>query len=164
MNFLLWNSPQIQKQLVITITFTPLLYQRAQLSRQVNITAARLIAEFLPVASIVGPSSDTKARQRSFQLSSSLTSYVILEERISVEKMPSLRLASRQVCGIFSWLMVDFGHPSLLWVGPTPGKVVLGSIGKEVEQALGSKPVSDISPWPLPQSMPPGCFCLRFLC
>jgi len=32
-----------------------------------------------------------------------------------------------------------------------PGLVVLGSIGEQVEQARGSKPVKTIPPWPLHQ-------------
>jgi hypothetical protein len=33
--------------------------------------------------------------------------------------------------------------------GAIPGLVVLGSIRKQAEQARGSKPVSNIPPWPL---------------
>ena len=40
--------------------------------------------------------------------------------------------------------------------GTTLGLVVLGSIRKQSEQAMGSKPVSSISPWPLHQLLPPG--------
>jgi hypothetical protein len=36
-----------------------------------------------------------------------------------------------------------------------PGLVVLGSIRKEAEQAKRSKPISHISPWPLPQLLLP---------
>lgn len=33
--------------------------------------------------------------------------------------------------------------------GAIPGLVVLGSIRKEAEQVMGSKPVSSSPPWPL---------------
>jgi hypothetical protein len=36
-----------------------------------------------------------------------------------------------------------------------PGLVVLGSIRKQAEQARGSKPVRNISPWPLHQLLLP---------
>jgi hypothetical protein len=39
--------------------------------------------------------------------------------------------------------------------GPIPGLVVLGSIRKQAEQARGSKPVSNIPPWPLHQLLLP---------
>jgi hypothetical protein len=39
--------------------------------------------------------------------------------------------------------------------GAIPGLVVLGSIRKQAEQARGSKPVSDIPPWPLHQLLLP---------
>jgi hypothetical protein len=42
--------------------------------------------------------------------------------------------------------------------GTIPGLVVLGSIRKEAEQAMGSKPVSSIPPCPLYQLLPPGSF------
>jgi hypothetical protein len=37
-----------------------------------------------------------------------------------------------------------------------PGLVVLDSIRKQAEQAKGSKPVSNIPPWPLHQLLLPG--------
>uniref|UniRef100_A0A8I6GF30 Spire-type actin nucleation factor 2 n=1 Tax=Rattus norvegicus TaxID=10116 RepID=A0A8I6GF30_RAT len=40
--------------------------------------------------------------------------------------------------------------------GAVPGLVVLGSIRGQAEQARGSKPVSNIPPWPLHQLLPPG--------
>ena len=40
--------------------------------------------------------------------------------------------------------------------GATPGLVVLGSIRKQAEQAMGSKPGSSTPPWPLHQLLPPG--------
>ena len=33
--------------------------------------------------------------------------------------------------------------------GATPGLVVLGSVRKQAEQAIGSKAVSSTAPWPL---------------
>jgi hypothetical protein len=39
--------------------------------------------------------------------------------------------------------------------GTIPGLVVLGSIRKQAEQAMGSKPVSSIPPWPLHQLLLP---------
>jgi hypothetical protein len=39
--------------------------------------------------------------------------------------------------------------------GAIPRLVVLGSIRKQAEQARGSKPVSNIPPWPLHQLLPP---------
>ena len=36
------------------------------------------------------------------------------------------------------------------------GMVILGSIRKQAEQARGSKPVSNILPWPLHQLLLPG--------
>ena len=39
--------------------------------------------------------------------------------------------------------------------GAIPGLVVLGSIIKQAEQARGSKPVSNIPPWPLHQLLLP---------
>jgi hypothetical protein len=49
----------------------------------------------------------------------------------------------RSSCKAFSQLVIKGEGPS--WV------VVLGSIRKQVEQARGSKPVSNIPPWPLNQ-------------
>ena len=40
--------------------------------------------------------------------------------------------------------------------GATPGLVVLGSIRKQAEQAMGSKLVSSSPLWPLHQPLPPG--------
>jgi hypothetical protein len=39
--------------------------------------------------------------------------------------------------------------------GAIPGLVVLGSIRKQAEQGRGSKPVSNIPPWPLHQLLLP---------
>jgi hypothetical protein len=40
--------------------------------------------------------------------------------------------------------------------GTISGLVVLGSVRKQAEQARGSKPVSNILPWPLHQLLLPG--------
>ena len=39
--------------------------------------------------------------------------------------------------------------------GAIPGQVVLGYIREQAEQARGSKPVSNIPPWPLHQLLLP---------
>ena len=57
----------------------------------------------------------------------------------------------------FSQLVINGGGPSPQWMGPIPGLVVLGSIRKQAEQAMVSKPVSSsIPPWSLHQLLPPG--------
>jgi hypothetical protein len=59
----------------------------------------------------------------------------------------------RSSCKAFSQLVIKGGGPI---VGDAiPGLVILGSIRKQVEQARGSKPVSNISLWPLHQSLLP---------
>ena len=60
-----------------------------------------------------------------------------------------------QVKGIF--FVSDWWKRASLPIvgGATPGLVVLGSIRKEAEQAVKSKPVSNIPPWPLHQLLPP---------
>jgi hypothetical protein len=40
--------------------------------------------------------------------------------------------------------------------GAIPVLVVLGSLRKQAEQAMGSKPISNIPPWSPPQLEPPG--------
>jgi hypothetical protein len=57
-------------------------------------------------------------------------------------------------CKAFSQLVINRGKGPL-WVVPSPRLVVLGSIRKQAEQARGSKPVSNIPPWPLHQLLPP---------
>jgi hypothetical protein len=39
--------------------------------------------------------------------------------------------------------------------GAIPGQVLLGSIREQAEEARGSKPLSNISPWPLHQLLFP---------
>ena len=51
-----------------------------------------------------------------------------------------------QLWGILS--ISDQGGGSLVG-GAIPGLVVLGSVREQAEQARGSKPVSNIPPWPL---------------
>ena len=65
----------------------------------------------------------------------------------------------------FSQLVIKGEGPSTLWVEPSlaqpivsgaiPGLVNLGSIRKQAEPVRGSKPVSDIPPWPLHQLLLP---------
>jgi hypothetical protein len=56
-------------------------------------------------------------------------------------------------CGTFSLLVIKGEGP---FVDRTiPGLVVLGSIREQAEQARGSKPVSNIPPWPLHQLLLP---------
>jgi hypothetical protein len=57
----------------------------------------------------------------------------------------------RSSCKAFSQLVIKVRGPL---VG-VPGLVVLGSIRKQAEQARGSKPVSNIPPWPLHQLLLP---------
>jgi hypothetical protein len=59
----------------------------------------------------------------------------------------------RSNCKAFSQLVIKAGGP--LVGGAIPGLVVLGSIRKQAEQARGSKPVSNIPPWPLHQLLLP---------
>jgi hypothetical protein len=55
--------------------------------------------------------------------------------------------------GVFSQLVIKEERP--LVGGAIPGLGVLGSITKQAEQARGSKPVSNIPPWPLHQLLLP---------
>jgi len=55
----------------------------------------------------------------------------------------------RSSCKAFSQLGIKAGGPIV--GGDIPGLVVLGSTRKQDEQARGSKPVSNIPPWPLHQ-------------
>ena len=74
---------------------------------------------------------------------------VIWEEGTSIEKIASPGYACEQVCGVFSWLMIDVGGPSLLWVVPTLGLVVLSALSKQAEQAMDRELTSSTPPWPL---------------
>ena len=56
----------------------------------------------------------------------------------------------RSSCKAFSQLVIKGGGQPIVG-GAIPGLVDLGSIRKQAEQAKGSKPVSDIPPWPLHQ-------------
>jgi hypothetical protein len=53
----------------------------------------------------------------------------------------------------FSQLVIKRGGP--LVGGAIPGLVIFGSVRKQAEQARGSKPVSNIPPWPLHQLLLP---------
>jgi len=59
----------------------------------------------------------------------------------------------RSSCKAFFQLVIKGG--GLLVRGTIPGLVVLGSIREQAEQARGSKPVSNIPPWPLHQLLLP---------
>jgi hypothetical protein len=59
----------------------------------------------------------------------------------------------RYSCGAFSQLVIKQRWP--LVGGTISGLVVLVSIRKQAEQARGSKPVSNISPWSLHQLLRP---------
>ena len=59
----------------------------------------------------------------------------------------------RSSCGAFSQLVINGGGPVV--GGAIPGLVVLSSIRKQAKQARGSKPVSNIPPWPLHQLLFP---------
>jgi hypothetical protein len=55
------------------------------------------------------------------------------------------------------FLVINVGGPRPLWVGTSLGcLLVLGSIGKQAELSMGSKPVSSTHPRPLQQLLPPG--------
>ena len=53
-------------------------------------------------------------------------------------------------CKVLSQLVIK-GRAQPTVGGAIPGLVVLGSIRKQAEQARGSKPASNIPPWPLHQ-------------
>ena len=62
----------------------------------------------------------------------------------------------RSSCKAFSQIVIKGGRGGSIVGGAIPGLVVLGSIRKKAEQAGGSKPVSNIPPWPLHQILLPG--------
>jgi hypothetical protein len=59
----------------------------------------------------------------------------------------------RSSCRAFSQLVIKRG--GLIVCVAIPGLIVLGTIRKQAEQARGSKPVSNIPPWPLHQLLLP---------
>jgi hypothetical protein len=59
----------------------------------------------------------------------------------------------RSSCKAFSQLLIKGKRP--LVGGTISGLVVLGSIREQAEQARGSKPVKNISPWSLHQPLLP---------
>ena len=59
----------------------------------------------------------------------------------------------RSSCKAFSQLVVKGGGPIV--GGAIPGLVVLGPIRKKAEQTRESKPVRNITPWPLHQLLLP---------
>jgi hypothetical protein len=56
----------------------------------------------------------------------------------------------RSSCGAFSQLRVIKGRGPIVG-GAIPGLVVLDFIREQAEKARGSKPVRNITPWPLHQ-------------
>jgi hypothetical protein len=58
----------------------------------------------------------------------------------------------RSSCKAFSQLVIKEERPL---AGGTISELVLGSIREQAEQARGSKPVSNIPPWPLHQLLLP---------
>jgi len=60
----------------------------------------------------------------------------------------------RPSCKAFSQLMIK-GRTQPMVGGAIHGLVVLGSIREQAEEARGSKPVSNIPPWPLHQLLLP---------
>ena len=72
------------------------------------------------------------------------TAGVITEKGASVEE--------RSSCKAFPQLVKKQGGSTV--GGAIPGLVVLGSIRKQTEQARGSKPISNIPPWPLHKLLP----------
>lgn len=68
---------------------------------------------------------------------------VILEEGISVKKIPSLWL---QVCRAFSLLMIDNNKRAQLTEGNAiSGLAILGALRKHSEKAMGKEPVVSVS-------------------
>jgi len=63
----------------------------------------------------------------------------------------------RPSCKAFSQLLIKGGRAQPIVGGAIPGLEVLGSIREQAEQARGSKPVSNIPPWPLHQLLLPTC-------
>jgi hypothetical protein len=61
----------------------------------------------------------------------------------------------RSSCKAFSQLVIKGGRAWPIVGDAIPRLVALGSIRKQVEQARGSKPVSNIPPWPLHQLLLP---------
>ena len=62
-------------------------------------------------------------------------------------------VSMRSICGAFSQLVIKWGGS--LVAGTTPGLVFLGSRREQADQAMGSKPVRNIHPWPLHQLLLP---------
>lgn len=62
------------------------------------------------------------------------------------EGSPSIRLACKQVCGVFSCLMIEAGGPSSLWVSPSLDEWSLG-IEEQAEPGVGNKPIRCVSPY-----------------
>lgn len=58
----------------------------------------------------------------------------------------------RPTCRTFSYLVIEVGGPQPIVGSAIPGKVVLGAMRKQAEQALMNKLVSNITPWSLHHS------------
>ena len=78
--------------------------------------------------------------------------YYHLEEGTATKKYPQNGRAGSMWCIflISDWCEED----SPLWVVPSPRLVVLGSVRKQAEQGMRSKPVCSTSPWFLHQLLP----------
>lgn len=70
----------------------------------------------------------------------------------------SIRLACRQFCWDFFLISDWCGNTHLIVGVDTPEFVVLGCIRNLTEQAIDSKQVSKIPPWPWFQVLPPGSY------
>jgi hypothetical protein len=69
----------------------------------------------------------------------------------------------RSSCKAFSQLVIKVGGGGGPLVGGAiSGLVVLGSIRKQAEQGRGSKPISNIPPWPLNQLLRPDLLEFQF--
>ena len=68
----------------------------------------------------------------------------------------------RSSCKANSQLVINTGRAQSIVGSHIPGLVDMGSIRNQAEQAMGSKPVSDIPPWPLHQLLLPDL--LEFQC
>lgn len=72
------------------------------------------------------------------------------------------RLPCRQVCKVFSWLVINAGEPSSLWAVPPlhRGSWVFIKKTNKHGKAMEKKPVSRTPPWFVLQFLPPGVSAL----
>ena len=83
----------------------------------------------------------------------------ILEEEMSIERifLPDWPVDKPEVPCLDQLVVRE--HPARFTVScATPGHVVLSSIGKRVEKAMRSKPLSSTPPWPQLLFLPLGSF------